>query len=173
MSSSGKGKQGIEASLKSLDLSGKDQRRPKVAPVADSWEDVEAASSSDSSDSEAANPCNESSVPGAPPPTPISPSTRSGAAWGEFPSAYSSPVGRTHGSSPAQSPSSRPEKSTAAAGRMIAGALGVKAPKRSEEERAYERAIREKELKRISREREERKTEEERQVQARKQIWED
>lgn len=56
---------------------------------------------------------------------------------------------------------------------MIAGALGVKSPRRSDEARAYERAVREKESKRIMKEREERKTEEERRQQARRQVWED
>jgi hypothetical protein len=56
---------------------------------------------------------------------------------------------------------------------MIAGALGVKAPKRSDEAKAYEKAVREKESKRIAREREERKEEEERRQQARRQVWED
>ncbi|KAL8692437.1 MAG: hypothetical protein Q9218_002537 [Villophora microphyllina] len=165
---------GVEASLKSLNISKKTPRQQKVGRVADSWDDEkEAVSSSASSDSETATPANESSVPGAPPPTPISPSARSDGAWGDVPSIHSQSAGQSHGFSPTQSPASRPEKTTATAGRMIAGALGIKAPKKSEEERAYERAMREKESKRLSREREERKAEEEKRSQARRQIWED
>lgn len=48
----------------------------------------------------------------------------------------------------------RPEKTDAAAKRMIAGALGVKAPKRTEEQMAYDKAIREKEVKRRNLEKE-------------------
>lgn len=49
----------------------------------------------------------------------------------------------------------RPEKTTATAARIIAGALGVKAPKRTDEQRQYDKAAREKELKRRQREKEE------------------
>jgi len=49
----------------------------------------------------------------------------------------------------------RPEKSVATAGRMIAGALGVKASKLGEDARKYEKAVREKERRRVKNEREE------------------
>ncbi len=48
----------------------------------------------------------------------------------------------------------RPEKTDAVAKRMIAGALGVKAPKKTEEQKAYDRAIKEKETKRRNQEKE-------------------
>lgn len=41
----------------------------------------------------------------------------------------------------------RPEKTDAVARRMIASALGVKAPKLTDEQKAYERAMRDKERK--------------------------
>ncbi|KAL8973233.1 MAG: hypothetical protein Q9183_000086 [Haloplaca sp. 2 TL-2023] len=162
----------VGTSLKSLSISDSNSHFRKAPEVAESWEDDEAASSSDS---QSASPRKEPTIPGAPPPTPISPSLRggTGTAWEEFSSSFSPPASRSHGSNAAQSPSSRPEKSTAAASRMIAGALGVRAPKKNEEERAYERAIREKETKRIAREKEERRVEEERRTKARAQIWED
>ena len=56
---------------------------------------------------------------------------------------------------------------------MIAGALGLKTPKKSEEAQAYERAAREKELRKMAKEREERKAEDDRRQQARRQVWED
>ena len=165
---------GIETSLESLEISQKDPKRHNARIVAESWEDEEDAASSSASSDDADGTITPRSTPGAPPPTPISPSARRGdTTWGDFPSTYSpqSLVGR---SSPAQAPiSHRPEKSTATAGRMIAGALGVKTPKKSEEARAYERAIREKESKKIARERDEQKLEEEKREQARRQIWED
>lgn len=140
--------------------------------MADSWEDDEGASSYSSSESDAAAELHPSSVPMAPPPTPISPSVRTGDRWGGFPSTYSFASGRSADGTQAQSPSSRPEKSAAAAGRMIAGALGVKQPMKTEEARAYENAVREKESKRISKAREERRMEEERRQHTLKQVWE-
>ncbi|KAL9002664.1 MAG: hypothetical protein Q9188_004418 [Gyalolechia gomerana] len=166
-------KPGIKAHPDALTISRTNQKSPQTRNVADSWEDEEADSSPASSDSDTAVSASISSVPKAPPPTPISPSGKCGTAWGEFPFTHSSASARAYNSNPAQSPSFRPEKSTAAAGRMIAGALGMKTPKRNEEARAYERAIREKESKRIVREREERKAAEERRQQASRQVWDD
>jgi len=65
----------------------------------------------------------------------------------------------------------RPEKQTAVAGRMIAGALGVRAPKKTEEQRQYEKAIKEKELKRRETERETKRREEASAEKAKAAIW--
>ena len=65
----------------------------------------------------------------------------------------------------------RPEKQIAVAGRLIAGALGVKAPPKSEEARAYEKVVREKEKKRLAREREGRRVEAEEAEKAKRDIW--
>ena len=57
--------------------------------------------------------------------------------------------------------------------RMIAGALGVRAPKRTEEQKAYDKAIKEKEIKRRNAEKEaaiRAKEEAERQKAA---VWDD
>lgn len=62
----------------------------------------------------------------------------------------------------------RPEKTTAVAGRMIAGALGMRAPTKSEEGRQYERALREK----VGREKEERRREEKERERAKTAVWE-
>lgn len=56
---------------------------------------------------------------------------------------------------------------------MIAGALGVKAPKKTEEQRGYERAVREKEIKRREAEKERGRKEEEAAKKAKAAIWED
>lgn len=66
----------------------------------------------------------------------------------------------------------RPEKTAAVAGRLIAGALGVRAPKKTEEARAYEKAVKEKELKRREKEREAVKREEDEKRKAREAVWE-
>ncbi len=70
-------------------------------------------------------------------------------------------------------PDKRPEKSNAAAGRMIAGALGVKAPKKTEEGKAYERAVRENERVRREKLKEEGRTEEREREEARKKVWDE
>lgn len=67
----------------------------------------------------------------------------------------------------------RPEKQVAVAGRMIAGALGVKAAPKSEEARAYERAVREKERKRLAKEKEGKRAEVEAAERAKRQVWDD
>ncbi len=67
----------------------------------------------------------------------------------------------------------RPEKTTQTAARMIAGALGVRAPKRTEEQRAYDRAARENERKRRERDGEERRAAEAQRERAVKAVWED
>lgn len=56
---------------------------------------------------------------------------------------------------------------------MIAGALGIRAPKKTEEERAYEKAVREGERKRREREKVEKVREEEERERAKRSVWED
>lgn len=67
----------------------------------------------------------------------------------------------------------RPEKTTAVAGRMIAGALGVRAPKRTDEEREYDRLMREKERKRRDEERNREKAEKQAAEERKRAVWED
>lgn len=56
---------------------------------------------------------------------------------------------------------------------MIAAGLGVRAPRPSEETRAYERAVREREGRRVGLEREEKRRTEEEREEARRKVWED
>lgn len=56
---------------------------------------------------------------------------------------------------------------------MIAGALGVRAPRRTEEEREYDRAMREKEKKRRAEEKEREKREEGERAARKKAVWDD
>lgn len=140
-------------SIKKPSTSGAVGSKPKKAsePVADSWEDEADLSGSDR---EETNPCDEDSPtvlsptlstegPLDPPPTPISPQTSN--PWG----------GRSASPAAQGGPARRPEKQTAVAGRLIAGALGIRAPKRTEEQRAYDRSVKEQEIRRRNREREE------------------
>lgn len=118
--------------------------KPKVdADIADSWEDADLSEPEDVSPS----PASSLAAPKAPPPTPISPIVYGDAAW---------PSGS--GASPAASSQSldsqrRPEKTDAVARRMIAAGLGLKAPKQTEEQKAYQKAIKEQEKKRREQER--------------------
>lgn len=133
--------------------------------VADSWED---------DDDEAADepePGTLGAIPSAPPPTPISPS------YHVNPPHSLPSVAETSRSSPsaaaAESPGRRPEKTDAVARRMIAAGLGLKAPKQTEEQKEYQKAIREQEKKR----REQEKAEEQRRIdeaaKAKAAIWDD
>jgi hypothetical protein len=137
------------------------------ATVADSW-DQESISDSDT-ETEDASGHHKLPVPNAPPPTPMSPSP--------YPTWDSGPGTQNAGDVSAstwdrgQEEKRRPEKSTAAAGRLIAGALGVKAPKKTEEQRAYDRAIKEQEIKRKQREKAAKEKEKEEAERAKSAIW--
>jgi hypothetical protein len=54
---------------------------------------------------------------------------------------------------------------------MIAGALGIRPPKRTEEQRAYDRAMKEKEIKRRARAQEEKRMAEKEDHLAKAAIW--
>jgi type IV secretory pathway VirB10-like protein len=155
----------------------KPAQKPKSKPVADSWdlegsdtETEEAGISSktsphDSLDPLSTVPSNELS-PHPPPPTPASPTPF------DFPD--NAPYGAVRGRGESRSgPDKRPEKTTAVAGRLIAGALGVRAPKRTDEEREFDKAMREKERKRRTEEKEREKRETEEAEARKKAIWDD
>lgn len=131
--------------------------------MAESWEDEESGDDTDVPNS-ALQP---SSFPSAPPPTPISPSISSDR------DAFVSPYGYGSSLTPPPRAGARPEKTDSVAKRMIAGALGVKAPKMTEEQRAYDRAVKEKEIKRRNLEREAAAKAEEEAQRAKAAAWED
>ncbi|SPQ23693.1 600d113f-10b5-4d60-9617-c91adf233f4d [Thermothielavioides terrestris] len=150
-------------------------RRPgpqkKSSPVADSWED-EADDDSDAVASDAeATPVASTSTAGiaAPPPTPLA-GLRQHPPFDGSGAAPPPPAGRQ---SAAEGPTRRPEKTDAVAQRMIASALGMRAPKRTEEQKAYDRAVREKERKKREEEKEKERKREEEIAKARQAIWDD
>ncbi|KAK4112187.1 hypothetical protein N656DRAFT_798533 [Canariomyces notabilis] len=154
------------------------RQKKKDIEVADSWEDEAEDDSGSASEAEATPVVNNHAGTSAPPPTPMSP----GAAKRPFsPSAITGPGftipsldGADEGPHTGTGPSARrPEKTDAVARRMIASALGMKAPKQTEEQRAYDRAIREKERKRREEEKERERQKEEEAARARQAIWED
>lgn len=136
----------------------------KKKDVADSWEDEESGDDTDVPNS-AIQP---NSFPSAPPPTPISPSISSSDR-----DAFMNPYGYGGSLAPTPRGAARPEKTDAVAKRLIAGALGVKAPKMTEEQRAYDRAVKEKEMKRRNAEREAAAKAEEEAEKAKSAAWTD
>lgn len=164
-----------------------------TSPVADSWED-EADSDSDSPVATPIARVTAGAGTSAPPPTPMSPvahtkrpfspSALSSAAsatpdfsslppfdgaGGSYPPSSSSSSSQPGGGGPAK----RPEKTDAVARRMIASALGMRAPKQTEEQKAYDKAVREKERKRREEEKERERVREEERERARQAVWDD
>lgn len=173
------------------------QAKSEEELVAESWED-EADSSEDDAEgcqlkqqgrdsaidspvSGSASPSINAEGPLDPPPTPISPATsrtspppsaaEQGSPGRNSPllSDHMAPAGSRSGPGPAR----RPEKQTAVAGRMIAGALGIRAPKRTPEQRAYDRAVKEQEIKRRDREKNLAAKEKEEEERAKAAIWDE
>ncbi|AEO55398.1 hypothetical protein MYCTH_2299175, partial [Thermothelomyces thermophilus ATCC 42464] len=160
--------------------------RKKDSPVADSWEDEVDDDDDDAAlDTEQSTPVATSGHAGtsAPPPTPMSPVASASKQRPFSPSALSGPgfsippfdgagdFSPPSSASPGSGPSRRPEKTDAVARRMIANALGMRAPKLTEEQRAYDRAVREKEKKRREEEKEKQRLREEEIAKARQAIW--
>lgn len=140
------------------------QKLKGKAAIADSWED-ESVSDIDAETDDLSGP-QKPSIPNPPPPTPNLPTGFP--TWdsgrGIQNTAYVSP-------DRGEEERRRPEKSTAVAGRLIAGALGVKAPKKTEEQRAYDRAVKEQEIKRKNREKAAKEKEKEEAERAKSAVW--
>ncbi|KAM3074127.1 hypothetical protein ACMFMG_003051 [Clarireedia jacksonii] len=169
----------------------------KQQSVADSWED----DASSDTETESSTPINTTTIslprdnetplspsyPSVPPPTPISPSASS-SAFPSSPSAtrktesedFANPFGYpgvgADGSGlesrSARNDGRRQEKTDAVARRMIAGALGVRAPKKTDEQKEYEKAAREKELRRRKEEKEEAERRREEEERRKREVWE-
>ena len=162
--------QSLTASLDKLQLTGNSKAsltQKKAKPV-ESWEDEDVDSSDvDSGTTTPVRPVTSSDLPGAPPPTPSSPSFR-------FDGASIDYSGKSQGlSTRGSGEDRRPEKSTALASRLIAAGIGQKAPRRTQEQREYDQAMKVQEKKR----RDKAKAEEERlkaeKERAKRAIWED
>lgn len=165
----------ITASVSKLSLQTSDGKKPtrfkpKKEEVVDSWEDEDVSSDSETeSNSKTAHPDGHPEGTAAPPPTPISPTYNKASQ-----PPPSSTSGGYHPASDAPlSPTARPEKTDAVARRMIAGALGLRAPRQTEEQKAYDKAIREKERKRREEEKAAEAKKQEEAAKARAAIWED
>lgn len=148
--------------------------QPSATP--DSWEDED----NETSDTavEAPGPSlkqvTSNDGPAPPPPTPISPQTGEGYMARKWESGMNPDSGRPtprYGQSDQSSAERRPEKTTATANRLIAGALGIKAPKKSEEQKQYDKATKEAEIRRRAREKEVKENERRADEQAKADVW--
>ena len=150
--------------------------------VSESWEDEELESGNDTP-TEAPGPTlrhitSNDISPNPPPPTPISPSMSSSYDW--------TPAGVLGGGRPLprsnsgpgtprsddESDRKRPEKTNAVAGRMIAAGLGMKAPKKTEEQKQYDRSMKEQEIRRRNREKVDKEHERMEDEKAKAAVWE-
>lgn len=147
--------------------------------MADSWEEEEEEEeasldqepSNSTTAARAANPIPEpASVPQS---TYFPPHLKYRSAAPSPPSRSLTPPSRSTTPSSSTSSERRPEKTNAVAHRLIAGALGVKVPRRTEEQRAYDKAMREQEKRKRDKEREAKKKAEEDAARAKAAIWDD
>ncbi|PKS08918.1 hypothetical protein jhhlp_003531 [Lomentospora prolificans] len=161
-------KKDVASSLSNLSLGTSKATKPKSKTnvVADSWED-EALSSGSEGEETGGNSQNNASLPSAPPPTPITTShNKTDTAYvPDFASGNYVPM------SPGAPDGRRPEKTDAVARRMIAGALGMRAPKQTEEQKAYDRAIKEQARKKKEEEREAERRRQEEAEKAKAAMW--
>jgi len=147
----------------------------KPDPVADSWED-DSGSDTESPSGRDRGVDEMNAGTQAPPPTPISPNYNTSGSRPFPPITGASPTyppGFDEDDAPGSGPIKRPEKTDAVARRMIAGALGMRAPKQTEEQRAYDKALREKERKRREEEREQERRRQAEAEKAKQSVWDD
>lgn len=142
--------------------------------VVDSWEDEDMETPTPTENlSPSLQPVTSNTAPNPPPPTPISRSAH-GYDWstaGVLGGGRPQPLSSSGSNTPLSDGERRPEKTTATAGRMIAAGLGMKVPKRTEEQRQYDRAMKEQEIKRKNREKEERERERLDDEKAKAAVW--
>lgn len=134
-----------------------------VERLPESWED-----DADDEPVEAPGPSLRQTVsndePSPPPPTPISPTStvKHVASWGNTDSGKPTSRGNDD---------RRPEKTTSTANRMIAGALGIRAPKKTDEQKQYDAAVKENELKRRNKEKEDKERQRLESERAQAAVW--
>ncbi|KAI1430243.1 hypothetical protein F5Y12DRAFT_12561 [Xylaria sp. FL1777] len=161
----------------------KSKSKPKKQVVADSWEDEESSASEAETETEPLTPSAQSNSTtqdgvAAPPPTPISPSygrhgPNGNPANAPWLASSSTGGGYSYRDTQDDGGARRPEKTDAVARRMIASALGVRAPKQTEEQKAYDRAVREKERKKREEEREAERRRAQETEKAKAAMWND
>jgi len=173
----------VEAKLSKLSLNLKNTNSPKGSSTnlngfanetPDSWEEY-----AEDGPVEAPGPSlkqiTSNDGPAPPPPTPVSPQNTDPFArrWETGQVADSGKPTPRAPSTIRDSSEKRPEKTTSTANRMIAGALGIKAPKKTEEQKQYDRALKEAEIKRKNREKDLREQEKLEDEKAKAAAWTD
>lgn len=181
----------LQSSLSKLQISQESKQVPisKKPQPADSWED-EAENSSDTETEAQSTPRTLGgrlqNAPAPPPPTPSSPSFLTPSTFTDSPYQTFFPSGSdgaAYGSNPSSvlsSPSKRdgalekrPEKTTTVASRLIAAGIGQKAPKRTEEQRKYDQAMKVQERKKRDQTKEEQQQKVRNKEKAMKDVWGD
>lgn len=157
----------MASSLSKLSLEPNQDSAPSTTKsketVADSWEDEDLSDSGDDTQEETTS---KPVVASAPRPTSVSPTYAADTAWTSAPDS-------TPASPRATESARRPEKTDAVARRMIAAGLGLKAPKQTDEQKAYQRAVREKEKKKREDEKRDEHRRREEAAKAKASVWED
>ncbi|KAJ3475122.1 hypothetical protein NLG97_g9566 [Lecanicillium saksenae] len=157
----------VSSKLSKLDLQketpGK-KSKAKEEEVADSWEDEDVSDTDDGPTTPKASAAAE--APAAPPPTPASPADLGP------PEDWCNPDKWAVSSSSSRE-GRRPEKTDAVARRLIAAGLGMKAPKQTDEQRAYQKSVREQERKRRDQEKAEQQQRVEASEKAKAAMWDD
>ena len=163
----------VSSSLSQLSLGdNKENSKPKPKPtkkkakevVADSWEDEDISESE--TDSTKVHEEEESA-----PQRAITPTTTSTRSDVPFDSPWPSAAGSA--SSRNTDPGKRPEKTDAVARRMIAAGLGLKAPKLTEEQKAFQKSVKEQEKKKRELEKLQEQKRREDGEKAKAAIWDD
>lgn len=159
------------------------EEKEEEEEVADSWEDDLSDSGSETETDEATTTASSTSTTtakiGIKPPSsksegPLAPPSTPATDYGDFVPQWNNSTRSQGAASPREtSPRARPEKQTAVASRMIAGALGIRAPKRTEEQRAYDRAVKENEMKRRNKAKEEAAKAQQEEDKAKSAVWDD
>ncbi|KAM3508015.1 hypothetical protein MY10362_001436 [Beauveria mimosiformis] len=134
--------------------------------VADSWEEEDVSEPDEPTTSKATS--STGPTPAAPPPPmPAMPSVGPpDDSWGHQDGSPQSFLARDGGGR-------RPEKTDAVARRLIAAGLGLKAPKQTDEQRAYQKSVREQERKRREQERAEERKRADASERAKTAVWDD
>lgn len=156
-----------------LSVSTKPAKKKSKKVVADSWDDEDL---SDSSDGETTKEPPTPTLAGtsAPPPTPISPPPAARhQQYNQQSEPWSAPSHARQGSDGSSIAGKRPEKTDAVARRMIAAGLGLKAPKQTDEQKAYQQSVREQEKKKREAERAEEQRRKDDIEKAKAAIWDD
>jgi hypothetical protein len=144
----------------------KGKRSGKQKAVTNNWDDDSVSSNSDGETESSRAATLHRDGTAAPPPTPVTPNHN-------LARGFASATSPSNLEGTEDSDVRRPEKTDAVARRMISAGLGLKAPKLTEEQKAYEKAVKEKERKRREQEKAAERRKEEEALKAKAAIWED